>query len=394
MRDFRVFFAGTLFGIGLAVLGYLVADQLRGTGLKARLVQNIADTVRPDPEPVTLPPPKAKVEIADSGPKVELPPFEVPKSNESPKPPETSKQPEEPKVAKAPEREPPRYGPNVPIEKRLLPDDNPWNQDISQEPVDPMSARIIARIGANKPLHPEYGAPYRGAPNGIPYVVVKGNQPRVPVEFRYAEESDPGPYPVPPNAPIEGGPNGSGDRHVVVLDRDNWMLYELFNAFPAQGGWRAGSGAIFNLKTNTLRRAGHTSADAAGLPILPGLVRYDEVMVKGEINHALRFTVGRTRRAFVPPATHFASEFDDADLPPMGMRVRLRADYDISGFPKESQVVLRALKKYGMFLADNGADWFISGAPDPRWNDERTHEIKKVMGRDLEVVRIRQVFVP
>lgn len=385
MRDFRVFFAGVLFGLGLAVLGYLVAEQLRNTGLKARLVSGIADAVRPAPEPVTLPPPKAKDTpqvVTDPGPKVELPPFEVPKPAE------------EPKVAKSPEREPPKYGPNVPIEKRLLPEDNPWNQDISGEPVDPMSDRIIARIGANKPLHPEYGAPYRGAPNGIPYIVVKGTQPKVPIEFRYAEESDPGPYPVPANAPIEGGPNGTGDRHVVVLDRDNWMLYELFNAFPVQGGWRAGSGAIFNLKSNSLRRAGYTSADAAGLPILPGLVRYDEVMVKGEINHALRFTVGRTRRAFVLPATHFASDRDDADLPPMGMRVRLRADYDISGFPKESQVVLRALKKYGMFLADNGADWFISGAPDGRWNDERTHEIKKVLGRDLEVVRMGRVFVP
>ncbi|MFO0866626.1 MAG: hypothetical protein U0744_18630 [Gemmataceae bacterium] len=260
MRDVRVFFAGTLFGLGLAVLGYLVAEQLRGTGLKARLVKGLAETVRPNPEPETLPTPKAKekVEIIDSGPMVELPPFEVPKQVETPKP------VEEPKVAKAPEREPPKYGPNVPIEKRLLPDDNPWNQDISQEPVDPMSARIIARIGANKPLHPEYGAPYRGAPNGIPYVVVKGNQQRVPIEFRYAEESDPGPYPVPPSAPIEGGPNGTGDRHVVVLDRDNWMLYELFNAFPVSGGWRAGSGAIFNLRRTRF------AARATPLRTLPG----------------------------------------------------------------------------------------------------------------------------
>jgi len=387
MRDFRVFFAGMLFGLGVAVLGYLIAEQFKGTGVKARVVSRIVDAVRTNPEPEA--PLKEPEKESDAAVKP------APEKQADPKPavePEPALPPKsvEPKL----ERPRPKYGPNVPIEKRLLPEDNPWNQDISREPVDPMSNRIIARIGGNKPLHPEYGAPYRGAPNGIPYIVIHGDQPRVAVEFRYADESDPGPYPIPPNAPIEGGPSGTGDRHVVIFDRDNWMLYELFSAFPAQGGWRCGSGAIFNLKSNALRRFGATSADAAGLPILPGLVRYDEVMEKGEINHALRFTVGRTRRAFVPPATHFASEFDDADLPPMGMRVRLRADYDISGFSKESQVVLRALKKYGMLLADNGADWFISGAPDNRWNDERTHEIKRVLGRDLEVIRMRNIITP
>jgi hypothetical protein len=283
----------------------------------------------------------------------------------------------------------PQLGPNASLGgKRLFPDDNPWNQDISNSPVDPNSDRYIFSIGANKPLHPDFGTVWDGAPNGIPYVVVDGKQPRVPVKFLYDDESDPGPYPIPPNPPIEGGPNGKGDRHVLVLDRDNWMLYELFNAFPLGNGWKADCGAVFDLKSNKLRPEMWTSADAAGLPILPGLVRYDEVMEQKEIRHALRFTVQKTRRAFVYPARHFASKSRDPNLPPMGMRVRLKSTFDITPFPHEARVILKALQKYGMILADNGGDWYISGAPDPRWNDNAKHAIKKVHGRDLEVVQM------
>jgi len=272
--------------------------------------------------------------------------------------------------------------------KRLFPDDNPWNQDISKEPVDPNSAKLIASIGLNKPLHPDFGTVYQGAPSGIQYVVVGGEQAKVPVKFEYRDESDPGPYPVPADAPIEGGPKSKGDRHILVLDRDNWKLYELFSAYPDGKGWKAGSGAIFDLKSNKLRPAGWTSADAAGLPILPGLVRHDEVMEQKEIKHALRFTVVKTRRAYVAPATHFASRRTDENLPPMGMRVRLKADFDMTGYPAEVKVILKALQTYGMMVADNGGDWFISGAPDPRWDDEKLRTIKKVKGKDFEVVKM------
>jgi hypothetical protein len=272
--------------------------------------------------------------------------------------------------------------------KRPFPTDNPWNQDISKEPVDPNSERLLASIGADKPLHPDFGTVYQGAPNGIPYVVVSGNQARVPIRFTYADESDPGPYPIPPDAPIEGGPKSKGDRHILVVDKDNWQLYELFSAYPDGKGWKAGSGAIFDLNSNQLRPAGWTSADAAGLPIFPGLVRYDEAVEQKKILHALRFTCERTRRAYVAPATHFASNRTDVNLPPMGMRVRLKADFDITGFPPEAQVILTALKTYGMFVADNGSNWFLSGAPDSRWNDDNLRALKRVKGRHFEVVKM------
>jgi hypothetical protein len=276
--------------------------------------------------------------------------------------------------------------------KRVFPDDNPWNEDISQKPVDPNSDMLIAGIGPNKSLHPDFGTVYQGAPNGIPYVVVPGSQPKVPVKFQYDDESDPGPYPIPQDPPIEGGSQSSGDRHILAIDRDNWKLYELFAAYPDGKGWRAGSGAIFDLNSNTLRPAGWTSADAAGLPIFPGLVRYDEVAEQKAILHALRFTVKRTRRAYVEPARHYASKATDAKLPPMGMRVRLKADFNISGFPAEVQVILRALMKHGMFLADNGGDWFISGAPDKRWNDGRLQTLKQVQGKSFDVVQMSEIF--
>jgi hypothetical protein len=223
------------------------------------------------------------------------------------------------------------------------------------------------------------------------YVVVSGAQPKVPITFTaYGNESDPGPYPVPPDAPIEGGPNGQGDRHVIVIDRDNWKLYELFSAYPVNGGasWRAASGAVFDLNSNALRPAGWTSADAAGLPIFPGLVRYDEVFEQREIKHALRFTAQSTRRAYVYPARHFASNNTNPNLPPMGMRVRLKASFDISRFSPAMQVILRAMKKYGMILADNGSNWYVSGAPDPRWNDDELSTLKSIKGSDFEVVQM------
>ena len=279
---------------------------------------------------------------------------------------------------------------NEPIPGRtVFPADNAWNRDISSEPVDPNSANLIAACGATRSLHPDFGTTYEGVPWGIPFVTVQGNQPRVPVSFSYADESDPGPYPIPPNAPIEGGPDASGDRHVIVVDVDNWKLYELFDARPVNGGasWTAGSGAIFDLSSNALRPAGWTSADAAGLPIFAGLARYDEVAA-GAINHALRFTCPTTRRAYVPPARHWASSQTSVNLPPMGMRVRLKASVDISTFPPDVQVILTALKKYGMILADNGGGFFVSGAPDPRWNDANIDTMKRIKGSDFEVVRM------
>ncbi len=278
--------------------------------------------------------------------------------------------------------------PNDPLPSRtVFPADNAWNRDVSSEPVDPNSANLIASCGATRSLHPDFGTEYDGVPWGIPYVTVRGDQPRVPVSFYYADESDPGPYPIPPNAPIEGGAGASGDRHVIVLDIDNWKLYELFDARPVNGGasWSAGSGAIFDLSSNALRPAGWTSADAAGLPIFAGLARYDEV-ASGAIRHALRFTCPTTRRAYVPPARHYASSQTSPNLPPMGMRVRLKASVDISSFPSDVQVILTALKKYGMILADNGGGFFVSGAPDPRWNDESIDTMKRIKGSDFEVV--------
>ena len=274
--------------------------------------------------------------------------------------------------------------------RRPFPDDNPWNTDISAEPVDPNSDALIAGIGLDTGLHPDFGTVWDGAPIGIPYVVVAGDQPRVPIVFdEYGDESDPGPYPVPPDAPIEAG----SDRHVLVVDRDNWMLYELYHAQPRDGGasWTAGSGAVFDLNSNALRPAGWTSADAAGLPIFPGLVRYNEAVEQETIHHALRFTVARTRRAYVAPARHFASSRTDPNLPPMGMRVRLKAGYDISRFPPPVRAVLAALQRYGMFVADNGSNWFITGAPDPRWDDDELAAIRRVHGRDFEVVRMGEL---
>lgn len=286
----------------------------------------------------------------------------------------------------------PELGEHATLNGRVpFPNDNPWNQDISTRPVDPNSANLIASIGLNTGLHADFGTFWEGGPIGIPYVVVASTQSGVPVTFDYDDESDHAPYKIPSNAPIEGGPSSNGDRHIIVIDRDNWVLYELFYAFPSGNGWHAGSGAIFDLNSNALRPAGWTSADAAGLPIFPGLVRYDEVVEQKEIKHALRFTVSRSRRAYVAPARHFASSLTDPNLPPMGMRVRLKAGVDISGYPESVRVILTALKRYGMFVADNGSNWFISGSHDARWNDEELSTIRGIKGRDFEVLEMGPV---
>jgi hypothetical protein len=264
---------------------------------------------------------------------------------------------------------------------KVFPADNPWNTDVSAYEVDPDSDRYLAVMGASDHiLHPDFGA---DRDHGIPFVVVPGSQPKVPVSFHWAHESDPGPYPIPPDAPVESG----GDHHVLVIEKDSCTLYEMFQARREGPGWFAYAGAIFDLRSNRLRPDGWTSADAAGLPIFAGLVRYDEV-AKGEIRHALRFTHERTAKAYVPPATHSAATSENRWAPPMGMRVRLKASFDVSPFNAKVQVILRALQRYGMFLADNGGDWFLSGAPDPRWNDRELAELYLVPASAFEVLKL------
>ncbi|HJW74006.1 MAG TPA: hypothetical protein VJ486_14365 [Geothrix sp.] len=277
-----------------------------------------------------------------------------------------------------------------------FPSGNAWNQDISAAPVDPASDAIIAFIGAGTGLHSDFGAGlYNGGPIGIPYAVVGGSQPLVPVTYiAYPDESDPGPMPIPVPPPYEGpDPSAtSGDRHVLVVDRDTCLLYELYAAQrQPDGSWHADSGTIWDLKSDHLRPFGWTSADAAGLPIFPGLARYDEVAA-GTITHALRFTVPTSRRAYVLPATHWASSNTSASAPPMGMRVRLKASVDISTYPAQVRVLLAALKRYGMILADNGSPWFITGAPDDHWNNDQLATLSGIKGSDLEVVKMDAVF--
>ncbi len=277
----------------------------------------------------------------------------------------------------------------------LFPGDNVWNTPVDRLPVHANSQAYVNSIGPTAGLHPDFGSGlWDGGPIGIPYAVVPASQPRVPVTFDYAGESDPGPYPIPPDVPIEGGSESSGDRHVLVVETGNCILYEMWNSWPQEdGSWSAGSGAVFDLKTNALRPAGWTSADAAGLPILPGLVRYDEA-ASGVINHALRFTAPYTRRAYVWPARHFASSSTDPNRPAMGQRFRLKASFDISGFSPTNQVILTALKTYGMMLADNGSPWFISGVPDERWDNEDLHELKtRVHGSDFEAVDVSALMI-
>jgi hypothetical protein len=265
----------------------------------------------------------------------------------------------------------------------LFPASNPLNEDISHASLDANSAEYIAAIGVGGHLHPDFGT---NPSYGIPFAVVGSHQPKVPIEFsEFGQESDPGPYPIPPNAPIEGA-GEEGDRHVLVLQSGNCKLYELYAAHRLGAGWEAGSGAVFNLRSNALRPEGWTSADAAGLPIFPLLVRYGEVQA-GQIDHALRVTVARTQRGYIHPATHFASNNSDPNLPPMGLRLRLKAGFSSAGYHGQALVVLRALKRYGLIVADNGSSWYITGAPDPRWNDEDLNQLKNVPGSAFEAVR-------
>jgi hypothetical protein len=269
----------------------------------------------------------------------------------------------------------------------IFPATNAWNQRVDTLPVAPDSAQLIASIGLDSGMHADFGSGlWDGGPIGIPFDVVTKRTPRSRVSFEYADESNRLPYPIPRAVHVEGGRSSTGDRHAILLDRDACKLYELYALYPtAGGGWHAGSGAVWNLRSNALRPAGWTSADAAGLPIFPGLARYDEV-AHGAIDHALRFTAPRTRRAYVYPARHFASDSTDPSLPPMGLRVRLKAGFDVSGFPRQARVVLTALKRYGMILADNGSPWYVSGAPDPRWSNDQLHTLGRVTGADFEVV--------
>jgi hypothetical protein len=265
----------------------------------------------------------------------------------------------------------------------VFPASNPWNQRVDGRAVHPRSDAIVQSIGAGRSVHPDFGSGrWEGKPIGIPFNVVARGQKRSRVSFEYAGESDRGPYPLPSSPRIEGG----GDRHVLVIERGTCRLYELFAAQRRGSRWSAGSGAIFDLRSDRVRPRGWTSADAAGLPIFPGLARYAEVAA-GEIRHALRFTVSRTRNAFVFPARHYASSLTDPDLPAMGQRLRLKSSVDVSRLPRQARVVATALKRYGMLVADNGSDWYVSGAPDPRWDNDALRALGQLRGSDFEVVQ-------
>ena len=278
---------------------------------------------------------------------------------------------------------------------QVFPATNAWNQRVDRLPVAADSDAIVRSIGVGDHVHADFGSGlWDGGPIGIPITVVGRKTPRSRVSFEYASESDKGPYPIPRGVKIEGGPNADGDRHALLVDKDSCKLYELFALYPRPGGgWRAGSGAIFDLRKNRLRPAGWTSADAAGLAILPGLARFDEVK-RGRIDHALRFTVSRTRRAYVYPARHFASDLTDPTLPPMGLRLRLKASFDTRPYPRQARIVLEALRRYGMIVADNGSDWYLSGAPDSRWSNDQLHTLHRVTGSAFEVVDTRTLPRP
>jgi hypothetical protein len=267
----------------------------------------------------------------------------------------------------------------------VFPADNAWNLDVSSATLNARSDQIIARIQAagGDNLHPDFG---ETPEYGIPFIVVDANEPRVAITYdAFGDESDPGPFPIPLDAPIEGGPTASGDRHVIAVQRETCELFELYAARPGRSGWTAQSGARFDLRSNALRPLGWTSADAAGLAIFPGLVRYDEVAA-GEINHAIRITMSETQRGYILPATHVASSSTDPNLPPMGMRLRMRADYDISRLTGQAQVIATAMKRYGVIVADNGSNWFFQGAYDAGWNDDDLGQLKRIPGTAFEVV--------
>ena len=292
--------------------------------------------------------------------------------------------------------EPPSQPPEVPVPPSdpgqlagcdMFPADNPWNIDVSTYAVHANSDAYIDSIGRQTTLHADFGTEWQGAPIGIPITVSTGAPNLADVSFTYDDESDAGPYVIPEGALIEGGPSGSGDRHVLVLDSESCFLYELFNATPGgDGSWSADSGAIFDLSSNALRPERYTSADAAGLPIAPGLVRYDEVVVQGEIRHALRFTVSNSQSAYIHPATHAASSSSDSNRPPMGLRLRMKSSYDCSNSSSEVQVICTALKRFGMFVADNGSNWFVSGEPNANWDDGNLSDLGDIPGDAFEAV--------
>jgi hypothetical protein len=275
----------------------------------------------------------------------------------------------------------------------IFPADNIWHADVSRLPVHRQSAAYIASIGAGRGVHADFGAgDYDGGPIGIPVTDVPAGQSGVKVSFEYASESDKVAYPIPRNAAIEGGPRSDGDRHIILYDKHRCRAYELYAAYPkSDGTWRAGSGAVFDLRRNGLRPRGWTSADAAGLSILAGLVRYEEVAA-GRIDHAIRVTAPRTRDGYVWPARHAASSATDAALPPMGLRLRLKAGVNTSRLPKQARIVAEAMKRYGVILADNGSPWFISGAPDDRWSNDALHALGGLHGSDFEAVDVSSLM--
>jgi len=268
----------------------------------------------------------------------------------------------------------------------VFPASNAWNQRVDKLPTAANSAQLVASIGLDSPVHADFGSgTWDGGPIGIPFDVVSRKTPRSRVSFQYADESNRVRYPIPHNVHVEGGTHATGDRHAILVDKSSCRLYELYDLQHTSHGWTAGSGAVWSLRSNRLRPAGWTSADAAGLPIFPGLARWDEA-ARGTIDHALRFTASRTRRAYVYPARHYASSSDDPSLPPMGLRVRLKASVNVASFPPQARVVLRALQRYGMILADNGSPWYISGAPNRHWSNDQLHTLGRLTGADFEVV--------
>lgn len=267
----------------------------------------------------------------------------------------------------------------------LFPADNPWHFDISTFPVHPNSSSLVNSVGASTALHPDFGTQYDGVPWGIPYTLVGSTQTKLPVSFDYADESDPGPYPIPLDAPIEGGSASTGDRHVLVVDTSAKQLYEMWDSHPQSNSWKAGSGAKFDIASNALRPETWTSADAAGLPVLPGLVRYDEIR-RGVIDHAIRMTVSTSRKEYIWPARHQAGSTTSPNAPAMGERFRLKASFDTTGYPPAAKTVIVAMKKYGLIVADNGSNWFITGAPDDRMPDDELNALKAIKGRDFEAV--------
>jgi hypothetical protein len=276
----------------------------------------------------------------------------------------------------------------------MFPADSHWHADVRGLPARANSAAMVDQVGATKGLKADFGSgTWDGGPIGIPYVVVPGSQPKVAVTFDYDDESDPGPYPVPASPPIEGGPAADGDRHVLVVDSGACRLYELYDAHPQSGGrWHAGSGAVWDLRSNALRPAGWTSADAAGLPILPGLVRYDEAAA-GVVAHAIRVTVPRSRTTYLWPARHQAGSTASADVPAMGQRFRLRSSIREADFPAQVRPIITALKVYGAIVADNGSAWYLSGAPDARWDNDALQSLGRIKGTDLVAVDASSLMV-